>query len=130
MAWQYCGTEIWLNLYQKLNVATLDFKQVKEMIYQIISSEQEIFNKLDSFNTILKITLVFQNESFNNEKVSFMKRDISSFFSPYSVTELGNTASHNYELTNSNFAKISVTEQRLAYDQARLAEKFNNISQN
>ena len=55
-------------------------------------------------------------------------RDISGFFSPYSLTEVGQTASKNYVKMNSNFHNIGVTERRLAHDQNVLAMKFTEIT--
>ena len=101
------------NLTYSVN-STLELSQVYEMVNQIISKEQKILDQLTAFQNMLIDTSVFQTEEtppMPTERIS--KRDISVFFSPYSLTEVGNTASKNYKKMNKNFHQIGVTERRM-----------------
>ena len=112
--------------------STLELSQVHEMVNQIISKEQEILDQLTAFQNMLIDTSVFQKEKTpltpTDLTKDISKRDISGFFSPYSLTEVGNTAAKNYKRMNKNFHQIGVTERRLAHDQNTLTQKFNQIT--
>ena len=84
---------------------TIELAQVFEIVAQIINKEQEILNQLLAFRDMLIQTSVF--EAAGDSPFSVLQddppppqdrltRDISGFFSPYSLTELGQTASKNY----------------------------------
>ena len=113
---------------------TSQVMQVFELVSQIIEKEQEILDQLLAFTDMLVQTSVFtagdtlanpQDESLTQARLI---RDISAFFSPYSLSELGQTASKNYVKMNSNFHKIGVEERRLSHDQNILAMKFSEIT--
>ena len=116
---------------------TIELAQVFEIVAQIINKEQEILNQLLAFRDMLIQTSVF--EAAGDSPFSVLQddppppqdrltRDISGFFSPYSLTELGQTASKNYKKMNQNFHNIGVTERRLSHDQNVLAQKFTEIT--
>ena len=99
------------------------------MVNQIVDKEQKILDQLIAFQNMLIETSVFEAEDTPpapTQRIS--RRDISGFFPPYSLTEIGNTASKNYKKMNKNFHEIGVTERRLAHDQNILTQKFNAIS--
>ena len=113
---------------------TIELIQVFEIVSQIINKEQEILNQLLAFRDMLIQTSVFASGDSlvklqdDPPTQTRLARDISAFFSPYSLTELGQTASKNYVKMNSNFHNIGVTERRLAHDQNVLAQKFQEIT--
>ena len=116
--------------------STIELAQVFEIVAQIINKEQEILNQLLAFRDMLIQTSVFEAGaspfSVTQDEPSApqdrLTRDISGFFSPYSLTELGQTASKNYKKMNRNFHAIGVTERRLSHDQNVLAQKFSEIT--
>ena len=57
-----------------------------------------------------------------------LPRSIADIFTPYSVTSIGDTASHNYAAMNRNFQSIGVTEQKLAHQQKILSTNFRKLT--
>ena len=53
---------------------------------------------------------------------------IADIFTPYSVTSIGDTASHNYAAMNRNFQSIGVTEQKLVHQQKILSTNFRRLT--
>ena len=116
--------------------STIELAQVFEIVTQIIDKEQKILDQLLAFRNMLIQTSVFEagDAPFSVAQdeppapQGRLTRDISGFFSPYSLTEIGQTASKNYKRMNRNFHAIGVTERRLSHDQNVLAQKFSEIT--
>ena len=112
---------------------TTQVMQVLELVSQIIVKEQENLDQLLAFTDMLVQTSVFKPDDTPSNPPETLPqprsiRDISAFFSPYSLSELGQTANKNYIRMNSNFHKIGIEERRLSHDQNILAMKFSEIT--
>ena len=132
---------------------TLDLSQVFRTFNQLVDQDIKYLNQLKSLQNMLISAKVFQSTSTTTIKPlsgitlrstlpveetlprvspNFTKtrfpRNIDDIFSPYSVTEIGNTAGQNYKKMNRNFAKIDVTEERLSHQQTILATKFQQLN--
>ena len=91
------------NLTYAVN-STLELSQVFALVNQIVDKEQKILDQLLAFQNMLIETSVFEAGDTPPAEAGdappapaqrLSRRDISGFFSPYSLTEIGNTASKN-----------------------------------
>jgi hypothetical protein len=79
---------------------------------------------------------VFSNyQKLNNEnvfvpslRINRTKRNIFDIFTPYSINDLGNTASQNYKLVNRNFKQIHITEEKLSHAQSALHAQYDTLN--
>jgi hypothetical protein len=61
-------------------------------------------------------------------RIERTKRNIFDIFTPYSINDLGNTASQNYKLVNRNFKEIHITEEKLSHAQSALHAQYDSLN--
>ena len=71
---------------------------------------------------------VFNKTLIDRAIVNRTKRNIFDIFTPYSINDLGNTASQNYKLVNRNFKQIHITEEKLSHAQSALHAQYDTLN--
>ena len=117
---------------QGLSVSVANYPQTTP-ISKVTTNKLPILDNPPTNSPVYDIDPPFVPISFTEmifpsiDQNSRSRRNILDFFSPYSITELGNTASSNYAKMNDNFHRIGATERRLSHEQKVLAAKFDDI---
>ena len=101
-------------------------ERTKSSIVKRSLIQSKSFN--DSNTKIVNSSEVFKDNLPKSTVAHRMRRNIFDLFTPYSISQLEQTANTNYKSINCNFNQVHVTEMKFSHTQKQLHERYDTLN--